>query len=334
MSKREQVIFIPYAQVAGELNPYTRKMQEIWMKKYEVVRKEQVSTNIPSILKTKFIVLNWVENDLNFIIKFELLLYRLLGVKIIWTFHNKVPHDSQSKEKDIIWLQRISNYIVLHSKSSKSDIDSKYRRKAIYIPHPIYDKKNNLSIKINLEDNINEGDFVFSFLGLVRPYKNIELVIQIFNELKLRDAKLLICGKPYDRKYAKTISELVKSNSNIVFIPRFLSDSEMEYCLEKTDVSVLPYKLDSSINSGALILNFSYKKTVIISSIPMAMDFEKEKFLYVYDNKNEYEELKKCMLLAYEEGKEKNSIMGNEAYQFVKRENGILKIEKIINEIS
>lgn len=338
--KRDQIIFVPYNSKYGELNSYARRMQEVWMDKYRIVRKEMVSNRIREIVRTKAIVLNWTENSLDNFLKRKLYLYKLLGIKIIWTFHNKLPHDSENKKKeDILWLQKHSTKIIVHSTSSISELDRRYRDKACYVPHinyiGAYEEK-----KINIREmhHVAQKEFLFAFIGLIRPYKNIELLIRVFDELKLPNAKLMICGKPMNTVYAKRLIECSKKNQNIVWVMKFIPDNEIVDYVQAADVHVLPYSQKSSMNSGAMIMDFSYERTVITSSIAMAIDMEKEKFMYIYKYKNEkeeYERLKKMMKLAYENGREKNIEMGKKACLFMKNNNGREKVgialEKLCN---
>src|SRR5690606_21936083 len=100
------------------------------------------------------------------------------------------------------------------------------------------------------------------FIGAVKPYKNIELLIKVAGEFK-DEVSLTIAGKPNTSAYRQTITELAASAGNIKLMLRFIPDHELPLLMAASDLLVLPYDLESSLNSGTVILAFSYKKTII-----------------------------------------------------------------------
>ena len=83
-----------------------------------------------------------------------------------------------------------------------------------------------------------------------------------------------------------------------------------------TDVVVIPYVNESSMNSGVMIQAFSCGKTVIVSDFAMARDYALQSFFYGYSKS-----LEKVMKKAYRNGKEKNKRMGEEAKKYMDTHN-------------
>lgn len=48
-----------------------------------------------------------------------------------------------------------------------------------------------------------ENTIFFTILGIIRPYKNIEIVINFFTDLKLPGTKLIMAGQPVNKEYGK-----------------------------------------------------------------------------------------------------------------------------------
>lgn len=335
------VVVIPTPGTDTRNNLFISNLFDILSDQYDIVGIEQVSNDISKIRKVKAIILNWTESFLSNSIRRNLILYKIMGVKICWVFHNRIPHDSANKNeiKNMKWLADFSDYIIVLSKASKEYLPHVKRnvKKSIYIPHINYiDKYPIYKRDIRKENNIAEDEFMFSFIGALRPYKNIEIVIQAFKELSLKNARLLIAGGEGRKNYISKLQKLCNGERNIILDAGFISNGEMEVYLRASDVLTLPYNKVSSMNSGAMIMAFSYGRTVIVSEIAMAKDLKEEKFLFVYDYADETENLKRMkdkMLEAYQIGQEGIRMMGEKAYLYVKENNSKEKVWEGLKEI-
>lgn len=319
MMKRNQIIYLPFPVKGNRINEYTKNMVNILRQKYTIVANLAEPTNVIQMLRTKAVFLNWVEDDLNSKIKMQIWLHRLFGAKIVWVFHNKYPHDSENKDKaakDMKWMADQSSIILLHAKSSKKFIPNylKNHKKAVYVPHILY---NNMGDAENLLETqkkygVEKTDFVFLIFGSIRPYKNIELAIAAFNNMKCPNTKLLIVGMPKSQEYANDLIEKAKPNNNIIFDFRFIPEKLLVSLIKIADIVVIPYKDGSSLNSGVMIQAFSLGRTVIAPDMCMTRDFMKQGFLYAYKNN-----LEKTMRDAMENGKIINDEMGLRAQQYM-----------------
>lgn len=328
--ERNSVIVFPTPGTDNRNNLFVSNMFDILSEQYDLQGIEQVSNETKKIKKVKAIFLNWMENFLNDSIKRNLMLYKMLGVKVCWFFHNKLPHDCNDKSeiRNMVWLADFSDYIIVLSKNSVEYLPHVRRniKKCVYLPHVNY--INNYPIckrDIRKENEIGEREFVFSFIGLLRPYKNIEIIIQAFKELALKNAKLLIAGNEGQKNYVSKLRTLSNGTENIIIDAGFISNGEMEAYLRASDVLTLPYNKASSMNSGAMIMAFSYKRTVIVPEIAMAKDMKGEQFFFCYDYGDDAESIahmKEKMLEAYQMGQEGMRAMGEGACLYVKENNG------------
>jgi len=122
---------------------------------------------------------------------------KIFKVKIIYTFHNKVAHDGKSKRENLIlkrFIMKRADTISVLSTSSISyakNIIGKTKGKPefFFVGHPLYNNTANQDVKAHER-------LVFLYFGMVRPYKNLEMLIEVWKELGLDDAKLIIAGKP------------------------------------------------------------------------------------------------------------------------------------------
>ncbi len=322
--KRNTIVYLPYVTKSGMGNEHEIKKIEILRRKYNVVGELAEPVDVYSMLGTKAVFLNWIEDELDSKMKLQLCLYKLFGAKIIWVFHNKFPHDAVEGDKHVAynmrWLADVASHIMLHSKSSAKYIPN-YRKnvsKKVYVPHLIYEKRLSQTRieELRTKYDIGEGDFVFTMFGMIRPYKHYEDGVMAFKNLAAKGAKLILAGNCINVQYAKYLKELCNDNKDIILDLRYIPEVVLDAIIGISDVIVIPYVNKSSMNSGVMMQAFSNEKTVIIPDICMARDFAPQGFFYGYRRC-----LEKAMLNEYNNGKEKNRQMGHQAYEYVKDNN-------------
>ncbi|MCI8672210.1 MAG: glycosyltransferase family 4 protein [Lachnospiraceae bacterium] len=337
MDSKAYMIFVPFY---GD-NAYIANMKKCWEHFYTVISLERAENNLYLLLNTKTVVLNWIESWLTQEHKKCLIRYKLLGIKIIWVYHNRMPHSTvaepeqiENARKNMDFIARISDVIIIHSQNSRKYLMEliHQRKKIFYIPHIDYENQYRW---LTEKTRDSDGIFRFVFQGRIAPYKNIELLIQAFETLKLPNSQLHIAGKPISEEYGNKIAKLCKNN-HVFLRLGFLSDCEVGEEIQKGDVVVLPYDLKSSMNSGAMIAAFSNRRTVIISNNAMAQDYREKDFLYVYeylDEEDHCEQLKKIMQCAYYNGIIQNKEKGRKAYKFTRINNSEAAVVEHLKEV-
>lgn len=260
-----------------------------------------------------------------------LIAIRLGNKKLVWTMHNRLSHEKKSgKWSNILTslLIRWADAIVIHSEESRailSEISQIFLNKVVHIPHPDFIGVYGPILSIDAPHLDNPIKLVF--IGAVKPYKNIELLIKLAR--KFQDSiELSILGNPNTPEYKNEILHLSESLSNIQLKLEFIPDEDLPEILSKSDLVILPYNLESSLNSGTVILAFSYQKTVICPKIGTINDFGKVNsavFSYGYSTQEEHFEkltdrinlaleLKKTNPLIFEE-------MGQKMFSLVQEQN-------------
>lgn len=339
MSKRKKIAaFYPYS---ARENAYIENMISVWGKEYKTVPYSKYGILGENARQCEVIILNWFESEIDYRSFLQLLLYRISGKKIVWVFHNLIPHEAKQHWIAMVQMKcmiLISNRIILHSKFSKEYLyhySPIALRKATYVPHINYCENYLQTDKTFREKfGFHEDDMVFMFFGLIKPYKNIELLIEIFKEWDKEKTKLLIVGKATDGKYAKMLHGMCEYNSNIILDFHYVNNSEVYTYFNTADVVVMPYHKASSMNSGAMIAAFSCGKTVIIPDIAMARDMENVCYVYHYEAEEEHKKnLEKTLVKCYEQGREANLLLGQRAKKYVMKRNSREVVEKKIRQL-
>lgn len=342
--KCRRIAFYPYEDVKGKtLNQYVHNVEKVLAGNGKLFPFYHTKETVNNIFRYDTIFLNWFENELTWADCICLVLARMLGKKVVWTFHNRVAHDSKDSLKDkkkIRFMMWVSSKIIVLSKNSIPYIyeimgkTRRIRKKIVYVPHINYCDNYRPRMKSSLSDRGGAEEFVFLYFGQIRPYKNLEILIEAFQKLDIKNSKLIIAGKSISAEYTKKIKALCADNAQIELDLRFIADAEVYDYMSHADVVVLPYDKKSSMNSGAMIAAFSCKKPVIVPDIAMARDYRKCDYVYMYCYQEEEQhvaQLQKMMKRAYMQGKEKNRIAGEQAYADVLKENGTENVTKCLS---
>lgn len=327
--KRDRIVIIPYIREGNENEVNKLHILE---ENFTVYGEMSSSIDLCGILRTKAIFLGWTEQTLDRKMKCLILLYKLMGVKIFWYYHNKLPHESTLGDKSaesIKWLADHSTKILLHSKASIEYIPNASRnaKKSVYIPMVKYSHvaDEELVTKIRNQYGLDHATFVFTMFGSIRPYKNIEAIIRAFTEINLYGAKLIIAGYAQNVEYYERLKKMSSISENIIIDNTNMSFIKLDSIISASDVIVAYYNEKSALNSGAMIHAFSCGKPVISADICTARDYSQYDFVYCCKG-----ELKNEMKRAYDIGKEKNAIIGQRAMRMMERDNNYNHVANIM----
>lgn len=311
------------------------------------------SKSILTVLKSDCdgVYLQWYENLPSsrikmckmFIVKFVLLfVFKMKGMNIYFVMHNKEPHDHRIKASGSFLLKltlKKADRILVMSQESSNEIkrllgdkyftDNNVAGKIMQFPHPNYiDEYPIGENKYTYLKPFSKDSFVFMNIGMVRPYKNLEILIKAFKQCDFKNAKLIIVGKPYSTEYQCQIEELIANNKNILGIFQFVDDENMSEVIGYSDALVFPYNKRSCLNSGAIYLACSYAKTFIAPQMGTTKELTRlDRHMYVYDYSDEQMHIRclsEKMNEAYQDwytDKEKFHIKGVGLQEFVRKEN-------------
>ncbi len=215
------------------------------------------------------------------------------GKKLVWTMHNRLSHEKGSGKLSNILVKLLlknSDAVVIHCAATEAvlrEIYPKFSGKILLIPHPhfigTYGPKLGLPMK-------PQEPLKLLFLGAVKPYKNLELLIRTSREFG--DAiQLTIAGKPASESYAEELRRIAFGTRQIDLRLGFVEDLEIPALIGESDLLILPYDMRSSLNSGTVLLAFSYARTVICPRIGTIDELNGGKlgvFTYSYSSESEH----------------------------------------------
>lgn len=307
--------------------------------------------------KCDVVILNWYETIkdkdgflkmfLSYIWKKVKIIYcKMNKIKIVWTVHNRVPHNGKYEKyslKIMKLLAKKADIKVIHCNETRNlikELNPNVKDSEIkYIPHPNYiNAYSRGSIDYKNKFHIKDDEMVFLFIGQVRPYKNVEKIIEVSKKVRDKKIKFIIAGKPNNKEYEDKIRNLAKE-SNISLILEFIKDEDMISLIQLSDILILPYDLKSSLNSGTVILAFSEGKNVICPNIGTIKDMNDKSLVYSYDYNTEEEHLHMLELMvekSYKDFTTNKDNFKNKGYllrEIMKKENNLQIISKKYKEI-
>jgi glycosyltransferase involved in cell wall biosynthesis len=111
--------------------------------------------------------------------------------------------------------------------------------------------------------------FTILYLGLIRPYKGVEYLIQAFDTLPTEVAqqvRLIIVGETWEgHNLPAQLIAGSRYRSRIEFVNRYVTDEEVDSFFSKADVACFPYLRASQ--SGAAHIAMNYGIPIIASKV-------------------------------------------------------------------
>jgi glycosyltransferase involved in cell wall biosynthesis len=208
---------------------------------------------------------------------FWIILYKILGGKIVWTVHNRYPHPNKYlflNKKIRKYFAGLADKLHVHCVSSieiATGILGVKKNKFFVVKHPVLpaeifgkDKAIGMLNKKYCSNQLKVDDNIFLMFGAIAEYKGIKEVIDIFKTLGEKN-KLIVAGfiKRGNQDYfneLKTISD----NRRIFLAGKIIPDEEVPYFLNSADYAIFNYR--DILTSGGVHLALSYKKAVVVPS--------------------------------------------------------------------
>jgi glycosyltransferase involved in cell wall biosynthesis len=199
-----------------------------------------------------------------------------LGVPIIYTVHNVLPHESAGRDRQRFQsVYRLADLLVCHDQPAKDRLIAEFGitpDRAVVIPHGPMFSAGMYSDSAPARESLGlpcEGCLVL-FQGIIRPYKGMSFLLHSWKravEQGLRGT-LLIVGTGEAELLAEIQREVkqlgLESSVKLEF--RFVSVEELGAYYRAADVLVYPYQAVTT--SGALLTGTGYGKPVVATALP------------------------------------------------------------------
>ena len=195
-----------------------------------------------------------------------------MHTKVIAVFDNVIPHEKRTGDKILTkyFTGGIDGAVVM-SKSVLNDLQS-FRSDipVILSPHPLFDNYGEMVEKEKALTilHLSPGYKYLLFFGFIRAYKGLDLLIEAFSDVRLKERKLklVIAGEFYEDE--TPYRQLIKKHNlgnDVIFFDHFIKDEEVPLFFAIADLVVQPYK--SATQSGVTQIAYHYEKPMLVTDV-------------------------------------------------------------------
>ena len=199
--------------------------------------------------------------------------FKRRGGALIWTVHNKQPHDLADKSLHREVCRRVAGLadaVHLHSPGAAEQVIEPFKinpQSVKLIPHGNYlpilqSNYNKHSAREELK--FPHSKRLFVLFGRMLGYKGANDLIEAYQELNDPNLLAWIIGKQKERVSNQRPDG--RPVDGITIIDKFLSQEDLSLRITASDFVVLPYR--DSLTSGSIIHSFSHGRAVIVPRLP------------------------------------------------------------------
>jgi len=221
--------------------------------------------------------LAWSNNRLSSIFiekwfKFWIQSLQWVGIKIVWTAHNILPHDSIFRDDSSIrkhLVQHCASVVALSSEGEEEVKSSFSAEEVVVIPEgPLFHPTTFSTAEFRSRLHVPESSLLLVSLGSLAPYKGIEDLLKASQNL---DKKISIrvagwCAPAEQKELERLCYEASVSGSDISIVFGKLTNNQFGGYLKAADFYIAPFRVIT--NSGSLNAALSAGLPVVIPDLP------------------------------------------------------------------
>lgn len=212
----------------------------------------------------------------------EAWLTRMMAGRFVLTVHNLLPHDQHTafNRRAFWWLYRAPEKLVVHTPRMAGELHQHFgiaMDKIVVVEHGI-DRflKPDPALRAHwrLAHGIPAQAKVALFFGMVARYKGPDLLLRAFETAgNDADMYLVIAGRCRDSQLRAEMQRMLANHphrSRVLWLDRFVEESEVEGLMQGVDCMLLPYRhIDQS---GVLFMALSAGLSVVATNVGMFSD--------------------------------------------------------------
>jgi D-inositol-3-phosphate glycosyltransferase len=192
--------------------------------------------------------------------------------KVLALTDNIIPHEKRFGDTAFTnYFVRSCDGFITMSHAVYNDI-AKFTitDKKVYSPHPMYET---YGVKVSKEEarkklNLDPGDKILLFFGLVRKYKGLDIMLEAMNDKRIKEmgVKLLVAGEFYEDKQPY-LDIIAKNNlkDKVIFHSQFIPNEDVRYYFCASDLVTQTYR--NATNSGVTMVGYYYEKPMLVTDV-------------------------------------------------------------------
>jgi glycosyltransferase involved in cell wall biosynthesis len=195
--------------------------------------------------------------------------------KVVCIADNIIPHESRPGDNafTLYFIKPVDGFVVM-SQQVMNDLRTFTQKKAMLIPHPLYDNFGEKTTITEARDylrqkkglSLPEAAPLLVFFGLIRQYKGLDLLLEAMHSVENKSVHLLIAGEFYEDKqpYLDLIVKYQLSE-RVHLYDQFVSNEEVKYFICSGDCIIQPYR--HATQSGVTPLAYHFEIPMIVTNV-------------------------------------------------------------------
>jgi beta-1,4-mannosyltransferase len=216
--------------------------------------------------------------------------YRSAGGRLVWSVHNVLPHEVgfEAAEAELCGEVAVRADVVHVLAERTADAVAPWYRlppdRLLHVPMSSYDSvypDHVPRLEARQRLHLRADELVFLSLGAIRPYKDLDSVLDAWVGLEPGDRRLVIAGPVTQEPGVAALVARARATGGVIVEPRKIPVADMQLFLRAADVAVLPYP--GALNSSALMLALTFGLPVIVPAGTGLADEVDPTFAILYD---------------------------------------------------
>ncbi len=212
-------------------------------------------------------------------------LVKTLGIRLVYTVHNVLPHDTG--KKFVPAFRRVyteMDALICHTEGAKNHLVREFSvdpKRVWVIPHGplLHDAKRRSMQASKAQLQIPEDVTLVLWQGIIRSYKGIDFLLEGWRTIDASrlKARLLIAGTG-DSGLLKATREQVARlglQDSVSLDFRYVPDEELPTYYQAADIAIYPYR--DVTTSGALMTALAYRKAIVATNLPAFREVLRDK---------------------------------------------------------
>lgn len=215
------------------------------------------------------------------------------GAKLVWTVHNRLPHELTFHELEVQLTRLIAeradaiHIMAPHTPEAIADVVDIDRRKVRQIPHPSYEGVYETSVtreEARGSFDLSAEQRAVLFLGQIRPYKGVDdlaAAASTANTARDDELVLMLAGAVKEMPRAEFEASLPRDVRTVAQL-EFVDDGDIARWFRAADIACFPYR--AILNSGSVHLAATFHVPVLLPDDPgLAQQFGGERWVRFFD---------------------------------------------------
>lgn len=258
----------------------------------------------------------WSRLAMQWWFRFYLWVAHAIGMRIVWTAHDLVPHEPVFSDNRVARDNLISraDAVIALVPAGAAALSALGAHDVTVIPFGSYAEPYPVTLgreEARKQIGVDPDDDVMLLIGKIEPYKGADLLLDAAARLDDSPARVVVAGACPDPDYARCLAELAaRAGSRAVLRLERIPDDEMAWYLVAADFGVFPFRAVS--NSSSILLAESFGLPVVIPDLESLADVpEQAAIRYAPGGDGLLAALRRACLLGHED----RQAMGKAAHE-------------------